>query len=271
MSGGSDKKQKTTTTGTNEPWEPAQAGLKYGIGEAQNLYKSGIGASAYTNSTVVPFSQRTEGAMDSIMDKSNAAQGTMGKPLQALSDQIDMFRPIAQGDFSNDQTFNRTLGRAQEDARNSVNLGASAAGRYGSATHQGNVAREVGELTDRAQLQRQQWATSGLNNASSALSNAYQTSLQPEASQMGLGGMDEDLMARTMSDQARIFQEQQNLPWDNLARYQAILGGYGQLGGNSTSTAKAPIQSASPFGNALTGYAAAGPIGGILGGASAFF
>lgn len=270
MSGGGNE-TKSTTSGTSAPWQPAQAGLKYGIGEAENLYKSGIGANAYTASTVVPYSQQTTGAMGSIMDKSNAAQGQMGKPLNALSDQIDMFSPIARGDFSNDTTFNSTLGRAQEDARNSVNLGASAAGRYGSAVHQGKVAQEVGDLTNRAMLDRQRWANEGLNQAAAGLPAAYATSMNPESTQMNIGSMYEDLMGRQMNDQARIFAEQQNLPWDNLARYNAILGGAGQLGGNQKQTISEPKSYGGAFGNALTGYATAGLPGAALGGLSGLF
>lgn len=269
MSGGKETKQ--TTSGTSAPWQPAQEGLKYGIGEAQNLYKSGIGANAYTGSTVVPYSQQTSGAMDSIMGKSQAAQGQMGKPLDAISQQIDTLSPIARGDFSNDTTFNATLGRAQDDAWNAVNMGAAAAGRYGSATHQGNVAREVGDLTNRAMLDRQRWAQDGLLQNSAALPLAFQTSLAPDQSQMTVGSMYEDLMSRQMQDQARIFNEQQNLPWDNLARYNAILSGAGSLGGNQQSTISEPRNYSSAFGNALTGYAVGGLPGAALGGISGLF
>lgn len=269
MSGGSETKQ--TTSGTSAPWQPAQAGLKYGISEARNLYKSGVGAQAYTGSTVVPYSEQTSGAMDSIMGKSQAAAGQMGAPLSAISDQINTLSPIARGDFSNDTTFNQTLGRAQEDAGHAVNMGASAAGRYGSAVHQGNVAQEVGDLTNRAMLDRQKWAQDGLMQSASALPGAYQTSMAPEQSQMAVGSMYEDLMSRQMTDQARIFAEQQNLPWDNLARYNAILGGAGQMGGNQQSTISQPKDYSSAFGNALTGYATAGLPGAALGGISGLF
>jgi hypothetical protein len=270
MSGGGSS-SKQTTSGSSTPWKPAQSGLKYGIGEAENLYKSGIGAQAYTGSTVVPYAEQTTNAMDNIMAKSDMAQGGMIKPFNSISSQIDTLSPIAQGDFSNDTTFNQTLGRAQEDAAHQVNLGASAAGRYGSAIHQGNVAREVGDFTNRAMLDRQRWAQDGLMQASSALPQAYQSAFMPEQSQMAIGSMYEDLMGRQMQDQARIFNEQQNLPWDNLARYNAILSGAGELGGNQKSTVSQPKDYSSAFGNAMTGYAYGKLPGAALGGLSGLF
>lgn len=271
--GGSTTTNTQKTTSTSEPWSEAQPYMKYGLGQADKLYKSGVGAMPFTGSTVVPYAQQTTNAMDALMAKSDAAQGGMIKPFDALQSQIDVLNPIAKGDFSNDTTFMNTLGRAQQDASNAVNMGASAAGRYGSAVHQGNVAREVGDLTNRAMLQRQDWAQNNLLNVSNALPAAYNTALQPEQTQMGVGSMYEDLMGRQMGDELRMFNESQNLPWENLARYNAIVSGAGALGGTSTSKAsvQTPKDYGSVFGNALTGYAYGGIPGALLGGASGLF
>jgi hypothetical protein len=56
-----------------------------------------------------------------------------------------------------------------------------------------------------------------------------------------------------MNDRLRIFDAQQNTPWQNLSRLNAIASGAGQLGGTTTSSQ--PGQN--PFLTAL-GYGATG-------------
>lgn len=58
-------------------------------------------------------------------------------------------RQTANGAFNPYQNsgFGSVLRQAQDSARDNVNAGAAAAGRYGSAVHQGNVANEIGNVT----------------------------------------------------------------------------------------------------------------------------
>jgi hypothetical protein len=83
----------------------------------------------------------------------------------------------------------------------------------------------------------------------------------PAQSLMQVGAMNEDLATRQVNDKLRIFNEQQNKPWENLARMNAIASGAGQLG--STQTTSQP--GANPFlqtlGYGLTG---AGLLGGLF-------
>ena len=96
-------------------------------------------------------------------------------------------------------------------------------------------------------------AQQGLGAAASAMPGAYGTNMQPQSSQMGIGGMYEDLMARSQNDAARVFSEKQSLPWDQLARYNAIASGAGQLGGTQKETTSAPKNYGSVFGGAMSG------------------
>lgn len=61
---------------------------------------------------------------------------------------------IAAGQYLDrtDPHFERLLAHSLQNASHEVNLGASAAGRYGSAVHQGSVAREVGNVSSQARL-----------------------------------------------------------------------------------------------------------------------
>ena len=278
--GGGSKEVKTVTQGntSSEPWKPSQANLKYGLGEAKDLYKSGQGFDPYMGSTVVPYAQQTMQALGGMEGNANLYQGDLQKPLEAYSQQLDYLNPIAGGDFTNDPTFNQTLGAAQRDARYNVDLGASGAGRYGSAVHQGNVAREVGELTNRAMLDRQRWAQGALGQATQGLGQAYGMSMMPYDTMRQVGGYGEDLMGRQMNDQLRIFNEQQAAPLSALQNFMALSSGAGALGGTGTSRSAqtspntnytSPASSA--FGNALTGYAMGGLPGAALGGLSGLF
>ncbi|MBW3099233.1 hypothetical protein [Pseudohoeflea coraliihabitans] len=412
MSGGT---QTSTQTTSSEPWDPAQPILKTGLGDASNLYKSGIGGQSYTGSTVIPFAQQSTAAMGDIQNRASANMGGQGlsgqyqgiinnggfnEPQQSAMaglsgfsggagdvstgriDQLGqsaMNNPamsgygqaagggmnvdnsmqrglattgmgpsyseqnlngVASGDFLNrqDPNFERALQSASDEVANQVNLGASAAGRYGSGTHQGNIAREVGNLQATARVnqynqeranqmnanqmldsQRMAGLGFGLNAANSAsqldqanvgtqmagiggmgntyanqisqglgaagqsagiqgnnnaqrlaamqqqfnagqagqgnLASAYANSNLPSQDMMGVGSMYEDLAARLKNDELRIFDEQQNKPWEMLGRLNAIASGAGQMGRTSTGTAQQPGQN--PFATAL-GYGATG-------------
>lgn len=98
-----------------------------------------------------------------------------------------------------------------------------------------------------------------INSNTSALSDAYNASLNPAESRMGVGGMYEDLAGRTMNDQLRIWQGQQQAPKSAIEWLNAIGSGSGSLGGTQSGTAQGP--KASPFGQVA---------GGLLGAASLF-
>jgi hypothetical protein len=273
MTGGGSK---TTTQSNSEPWKAAQPALKQGIGAAQNLYNSGVGAQVYTGSTVVPWDQKTIQGQNAITDSANANLGGNGLSgqLQGVinnggynSGQMEALnntRSVANSNFdiNSDPGFQQVV----DQARNSVNAGASGAGRYGSGIHQQTLGNTIGDLGARqyqAFQQRKDAANSNLFNMGSTgfgqLGNAYSGMQAPAQDLMKIGGMNEDLATRQMNDKLRIFNEQQNKPWENLSRLQAIASGAGQLGGSTTQSQ--PGQN--PFLTAL-GYGATGA--GLLGG-----
>ena len=161
------------------------------------------------------------------------------------------------------------LKQATDSAGQAVDLGASAAGRYGSGIHQGNVAREVGNVAgnltnneynnwqnrrdaaNASLFNAGQQQQNNINSASDALGNAYNLALQPAQSRVGVGQMQEDLAGRTLNDQLRLWQGQQQAPKSALEWLSAIGSGAGSLGGTQSQTAQGP--SASPFGQAAGG------------------
>ena len=53
-----------TTTSRTEPYAPAEPYLQDILGEAQNIYRSGLGRSFFPGSTVVPFADQTRQALE---------------------------------------------------------------------------------------------------------------------------------------------------------------------------------------------------------------
>lgn len=231
------------------------------------------------------------------------------------------YRDIANTDWDINATpgFKRMLNRAENDARNSVNMSASAAGRYGGAVHQGEVAREVGDVADRMMgqnyyqhLNRQDAANNNMANLGqqglgniqgfgqniSALgqqgignvqglagnifnagqaglgnmTNAYTGMKAPYTDMMGVGSQMEDLYKRQMDDKLRIFNAQNEQPWQQLARLMSIAnGGTPYATTNSTTTAPGPNPWLQGLGgiatlNGLLGTGGLGSPTGLLGG-----
>lgn len=266
---------KTTTQSNSEPWKAAQPALKQGIGAAQSLYNNGTGAQVYTGSTVVPWDAQTTQGMDAITSGANAnigGKGLSGQYQDVINnggfnagqlDALNNTRAVANGSFNinEDPAFQQVI----DQATNAVNSNASAAGRYGSGTNQQLLGSTIGDLGARqyqAWQQRKDAANSNLFNMGSTgfgqLGSAYTGMQAPAQSLMQVGAMNEDLATRQMNDKLRIFNEQQNKPWENLSRLNAIASGAGQLG--SSQTTSQPGQN--PFLTAL-GYGATGA--GLLG------
>jgi len=272
-----------TTQSSSEPWKNAQPALNTAITGAQDLYKSGVGGDVYKGSTVVPWDKQTTQGMSAITQGANANIGGKGLSGQyqgvinnggynaAQLGALNNAQEVANSSFdvNANPAFQDVLKQAQSAATNSVNNSASSAGRYGSGVAQGNLAREVGDLTSRM-VGNEYTNWQGRKDAANAnvfnmgqtgfgnLGQAYTGMQAPATSLMQVGGMNEDLATRQMNDKLRVFNETQNKPWDQLGRLNAIASGAGQMGG--TQTQSQPGQN--PFLQAL-GYASGA--GGILG------
>jgi hypothetical protein len=274
---------KTTTTASNAPWSGAQPALNTALTDAQKLYKNGTGAGVFTDSTVIPWDQKTVQGQGVITDAANANSGGNGLSNQyqgiinsggynnAQQDALKNTQNVANSSFNLDSNpaFQQVLKAQQDAASNSVNASASGAGRYGSGIHQQTLANTIGDLTNRAVSgEYQNWqnrkdaANSNLFNMGQTgvgnIGTAYQGLQAPAQSLMQVGAMQEDLATRQMNDKLRIFNDQQQKPWENLSRLNAIASGAGQLGGSQTTSQ--PGQN--PFLSAL-GYGATGA--GLLG------
>jgi hypothetical protein len=270
MSSGQTEKTTTqsNTTSQQGPWSAADPYIRNVMGEANALYSGGVGNKVFQGSTVIPYASQTMSGVGDMERIASDNAGTMGKPLQSYSGMMDVLDPIAKGDFSKDTTFMNNLGAAQDAAKTAVGLQMGDTGRFGSATHAKTLSRSVGDLTNQAMLERQNWASGELGKYGAAMPSAFSAAMMPADTKMQVGGMFEDLANREKQDEIRKFDASQNVPWENLARVAAIYGGAGQMGGTTTGsssgTTLAPSgkpsigQQALGFGTSVVGSKLAG-------------
>lgn len=297
-------KQQTSST-NSEPWKAAQPSLQLGLNDAQSAYKSGIGSQPFMGSTVVPYAKQTQqglGQMQAMADTVNK-QGTFQNAYNqvawnaakgGLNDlqrgAVNRLTPMADGSMLNANPYiDKVIDNSSRDIAGASNLMASAAGRYGSGGHQNVTEKNIGDMSSNLRYQnygdertRQmdaigslfnagQQQQSNINAAPGAMANAYGAMMTPSQTMMDVGSSYEDLFGRQLNDQLRIFNEQQNQPWNQIGRLNAIASGAGQMGGNSQATAQGPSRASSALGGALGGYSMFGPLGALGGGALGLF
>lgn len=274
--GGSNK---TTQTTTNAPYKAAQPLLDKSMGDALKQYNNGGLVKPNTMSTVVPYAQQTTqamGGLQSLGQANTGGQGLSGQYQgiidsggynQEQQDALSGIRSTATGQFdpNGNPAFQQVLQQAQDAASNAAKLNASGAGRYGSGTHQGVMAKQVGDLTARMvgdeyrnwqgrQDQAQQQLFNAGQQGQTNVGNAYQGMQDAYNPLMQVGAMNEDLAGRTLNDALRITQEKQNLPLANIQALQGIASGAGNLG-SSTATAQGPSNTFSNIAGAGLGGA----------------
>jgi hypothetical protein len=271
--------QQTTTQSNPGPWGPAKPLYKTAMRDAMSAYTQGIGGQGYTGSTVVPMSKQTTDAYGGMMksaDRNSGGNGMSGN-LQGIlnnggfngyqKDALGNFRDTANSsyDMNANPGFADVLKRAEDDARNQVNMTASANGRYGSGVQQGAVARETGNTAANLisnnynqWLGRKDAANSSLFNAAQAgignMGAAYGALQQPQQTKLGVGSAYEDLYKRTLDDRLRIYDDAQNAPWKQIQRLQGVAGGTSGFNPSmTTSTAPGPNPLLQGLGTAATG------------------
>lgn len=257
-----------TTTTQAEPYGPAKPLLNTAIKDAKSLYRQGIGNKA------VPFSRASKQGMNDIMANARANMGPNGLNAQYQSiidnggmnatqmDALNQFKSLANSsyDMNANPGFADILAKAQNDARNAVNMNAAAAGRYGSDIAQGAVAREVGNTTANMLsndynnwLQRRDAAVSNQYNAGQQgmqnLSTAYAGMQDPAKAALSVGQMREAMANNRI-----------NAPWQNINRLMGI-GNMTQAYAPSQTTSPGPNSFLGTLGNVATGYGLLGGMG----------
>ena len=275
-----------TTVQRTEPYAPAEPYLQDILGEAQNIYRSGVGRSFFPSSTVVPFADQTQQALN--LQQAQALETAQNSPLQAqaaqtfgqfaMSPQSSYAGLTPQADYLSGIRSNIT-----SDVLGDVQSQFGGMGRTGtSPMAQQAVARGVtqGYAPIAAQLASQERGRQQLS-MESGLGRQLQAAGQLPGIQQGidmrrrgaiadLGGVGsayENLAQRQLQDQIQRFQFGQQAPMNTLQQYAGLISPIAS--GLPTQYSTAPSQSASGAGGAFGGAVAGSALGtpGIVGGA----
>ena len=243
-----------TTTQRTEPYAPAEPFLQDILGEAQNIYRSGIGRQFYPGSTVVPFASQTQSALD---------LGQAAALEQAGPSQLMNLAGTTISDFASGAGQNQYLQGIREGITSDV---------------MGNIATQFGGMgrTGTSPM-AQQAAARGITQAyapiAANLSQAERSRQLAAAGQLpslqqqmdarrfggigqlsGIGGAYEDLARRQLQDQIARFQFGQQAPMSALQQYAGLVSPIGS--GFPTSLTNAPSNRPGTLGGAFGGAVA---------------
>ena len=280
-----------TTTSRTEPYAPAEPYLQDILGEAQNIYRSDVGRSFFPSSTVVPFAQQTQEALN--LQQAQALEQAQTSPLQAQAAQTyGQFASSPMSSYGQLTPQADYLSGIREgitsDVLGSVQSQFGGMGRTGtSPMAQQAVARGVTQAYApiAAQLGSQERGReqAGMESAyGRQLQAAGQLPGMQQAMDMrrrgaiadlgGVGSAYENLAQRQLQDQIARFQFGQQAPINALNQYAGLISPIAS--GFPTGITNAPSQDTGGFGGAFGGAVAGSmlpggfgiPAGALLGG-----
>lgn len=245
------------TTTKTEPWKAQTGPLKYGFGEARNLYNLGP-QQYYPGSTVAPFAPEQVGAMEA-----QAARAINGSPVTQAAQQNAT--DTLNGNYlsAGNPYFSQMADTITGKVAAGVNSQFSQAGRYGSGAHAGVLTDEM--MKGIGGLAYQNYGderTNQLRTQAFAPGIAAQD-YQDIAALGQVGAQRQGQMQNEIGDQVNRFNFEQGAPADALAQYMSFIqGNYG----NTQSQPYFSNTGASILGGASTGAGLASTLGGVFGG-----
>ena len=262
-----------TTTSRTEPYAPAEPYLQDILGEASNIYRSGVGRSFFPGSTVVPFANQTQEALNLQQAASleqmapstmlGQAGNTFGQfasmPISSyagLTPQADYLSSIGQGITSD------VLGNVQSQFGSMGRTGTSPIAQQAVAR---GVTQAYAPIAAQLASQERGREQSGLESAFGrslqaagqlpGIQSAMDMRRQQGIGQLGsVGSAYENLAQRQLQDQIQRFQFGQQVPMQQLQQYAGLIS---------------PIASGFPTGINTGPGTQSGGVGGAFGGAVA--
>ena len=254
-----------TTTQTTQPYAPAEPFLKDILGEAQNVYRSGVGRQFFPSSTVVPFADQTQQALN--LQQAQALEQMQPSTLQGQA--ATTLGNLASGTASN-QFLDQVRQGITSDVMGNVQTQFGGMGRTGtSPAAQQAVARGITQAyTPFATGLQQQERDRQLKAAQQLSPLQDQMDLRRTSAVTSLGGVGaayEDLARRQLEDQFARFQFGQQAPMQQLTDYAGLITpiASGLPVQMTSQPGVSPIQGG--FGGAVAG-SALGPFGAAAGG-----
>lgn len=298
--GGTTSPTSVTTTQNRDPWSGAVPYLNQTMGSAQGLYNSDVGYQPYPGSGVVnPYTlndyntaveraryltdQNPYGSAGLHSAQANAAdvvraqgitpgiQGALGGMGNIASLANNQQNPYLQDILS---ANNRQIA-------DRVNSSMAGAGRYGSGAHTDVLTRALAESANPILAQDYEARQGRGLQANQLMAGIYgqglntagqysQTIPMLDAAQFanidrraGMGDAERAYYQANLNDQIARYNAQQARPWEQLGRYNAIIGGAGGLGGSQTMTQ--PIQQPSLLQSIGGGAIAGAGLGSMFG------
>jgi hypothetical protein len=251
-SGGND-----TTTQTTQPYAPSERFLKDILGEAQNIYRSGLGRQFFPSSTVVPFAEQTQEALR--LQQAAALEQMQPSTLQGQA--ATTLGNLASGTASN-QFLDQVRQGITSDVLSNVQTQFGGMGRTGtSPAAQQAVARGVTQAYAPIATSLQQQERDRQLQAAQALTplqDRMDTRRMDAITALGgVGAAFEEQARQQLQDQIARFQFGQQAPIQALQDYAGLITPISS--GLPISVTNAPSQQASPlagaFGGAIAGSA----------------
>jgi hypothetical protein len=240
-----------TTTQRTEPYAPAEPFLQDILGEAQNIYRSGIGRQFFPGSTVVPFATQTQSALD----LGQAAALEQAGPSQLMNLAGSTISDFASGAGQN-QYLDQIRSGITSDVMGNIATQFGGMGRTGTSPQaQQAAARGITQAYAPIAAQLSQAERSRQLAAAGQLSPLQQ---QIDARRFGgigqlagVGASYEDLARRQLQDQIARFQFGQQAPMSALQQYAGLVSPIGS--GFPTSLTNAPSNRPGTLGGAFGG------------------
>ena len=289
--GGSSSQTPVTqqTQQTKDPWAPAQPHLIEAMNNAQGFYQNSQGYQPWTGATQAPLNTdiaNSQQYMREQLQPDIATGGTEGvRTARALGTGLMQsgglspeLRSLYQQAQGNENPYLQSMiDTSNRQISNKIGSSMSGAGRYGSGQHTDVAARAMAEAADpvlaqdyaRRQEQQQDILTGGqhrMGQWAELMPTLDEARWAPAQSLMALGQFNQERAQSALTDQIKTYNAQQAYPWEQLARYNAIVGGAGGLGGSMTGTTSTPINSPSTLQKMLGGGLSGAGIGATFGG-----
>jgi hypothetical protein len=275
------------TQQTRDPWAPAQPYLQQAMGAAASNFNADVGYQPYPGTHQVDLNPTMQSALTGMSNLAysnlggtpgvNAARslGTNLIQNEGLSGRLKSLYEQAQGDEN--PYLQNILNTSNRQISDKIGSSMSGAGRYGSGQHTDVAARAMAEAADpilaqdyaRRQQQMQGIAEGGLQRAGQWAQNMPmldEARYAPAERLMALGQYQQERSQSALNDYIKLYETAQARPWEQLARFNAIVGGAGALGGTMTGSTSTPINSPSTLQKILGGGLAGAGIGGSFGG-----
>jgi hypothetical protein len=237
--------KQAVSQSTTEPWAPQQEPIKYGLTEADALYKKNktAGPQYFPGSTVAGFSPEQTQAFG--MGANRATQGN-----QTMNMSEGYNRDVLAGKYLNSDPYQDALfGNIQQKVMPSVNSQFTNSGRYGSGLHADTAARAMTEAYAPVASQNYQFGMGQMD----AAANRAQMYAADDYTDIGaleaIGQQKQGMAQNELQDAVNRFNFNRDFEANNLGQYQGFIGG--NYGGETTSST--PYQKPSIWGRAAGG------------------